>query len=93
MITSQEGRGFELGLWWCEFQQYFSYIVAVSFIGGGKRKSTYLSQVGDKLYHIMLYRVHLTMSGIRTHNLVVIGTDCIDSCKSIYHMNTTTTAL
>jgi hypothetical protein len=26
-----------------------------------------------------------TMSGIRTHTFMVIGTDCIGSCKSNYH--------
>ena len=46
-------------------------------------KTRDLSQGTDKLYHISLYtspwsRFELTTS-------VVIGTDCIDSCKSNYH--------
>jgi hypothetical protein len=53
-------------------------------------KTIDMLQVTDKFYHIMLYtspwsRFELTTS-------VVIGTYCIDSCKSNYHAITTTTA-
>ena len=76
------------------FQQYFSYIVAVSFIGGVKpedtEKTTDLSQVTDKLYHIVLYTS--PWSGFELTKSMVIGTDCIGSCKSNYHTITATPA-
>ena len=79
-----------LVLWFLTpLQQYFSYIVVVSSIGGGNRstrRKPLICLVTDNLYHIMLYRIYLSMNGIRTHNF---NYDrywvCTGSCKSNYH--------
>ena len=55
------------------------------------KKTSNLPQVTDKIYHILLYQVHLAWVGFELTTLMVIGTDCIDSCKFNYNMITATT--
>ena len=53
-----------------------------------QEKTTDLSQVTNKRYHILLYTSPCT--GLELTNLMVIDTDCTGSCKSIHRTITTT---
>ena len=57
----------------CHFQQYFSYILAFSFISNGNQSKVIGEnhRVNDQLYYIMLYQVHKT-TGIKLSTLMVL---------------------
>ena len=77
----------------------FSNISVISrrslcFFGVGNRSTRRKPLICRKsLYHIMMCRVHHGSARFELMILVVIGTDCICSCKANYHTITTTTAL
>jgi len=51
------------------FNTIIRYIVVVSFISGeNRRKPQTCRKSPTNFYHILLYRVHLTMNEVRTHN-------------------------
>ena len=60
----------------------------ISVISWQLEKATDLQQITDKLYHIVLYWVHFTWVGFKLL-IVVIGSDCISSCKANYYAITT----
>ena len=66
--------------------------MAVSFIGEGKQTTHRKPQDTDKITQNAVLEYTLSCAGFKLTTLVVIGTDCTGSCKSIFHTITATAA-
>jgi hypothetical protein len=88
---------FSLDFWRLEvrvmvFNAAFSSIVAVSFIGGGNRSTGRNHQLTSSHWKTLSHKVVSStprLGAFELTTLVVIGTECTDSCKSNYHTITT----
>jgi hypothetical protein len=84
---------------WCiMFNATFNNILAISWRSvllveeiGVPGENHRLPQVTEKLYFIILHRVHFVWVGFELKTSVVIGTDGKGICKSNYHTITTMT--
>jgi len=76
----------KLNVYYIYIQQYFRYIMAVSFIGGGTgvpgKNHWSAASHWQTLSHNVVSSTPRHEAGFELTTLVVIGTDYIGSCKS-----------
>ena len=88
------GNGYSI---WRPFQQYFSYLVVVCYIGEGNRRTRRKPPTCRKPLTTFITKCCIKYTspwaGFVLTTLVVIGNDCIGSYISNYHTITITTAL
>ena len=82
MVFSATFNNISVILWWL--------VLLVEETGVPRENHWSVTSHWQTLSHIKLCRVHLIWAGFELTTLVVIGTDCVASYKSNYHMITAT---